>query len=193
MRSVSIRSYGLQDVLPHIRAAQTGGPERIELDGELVAVTSVRLQTFAFRGTRCVSCGIEGKHFRKDQVLPSDHRPHLNLYAAGLTDLIEVLMTKDHIVPRARGGSSVLENMQTLCFRCNEQKGSSVGPDMQSSIRSVDPLDPNLNLGARKPCNNYEPAGWYLHWRELHRGHGCELDDGQPPPPDVYWTKDRHR
>jgi len=133
MSSVSIKSYGLQTVLPHIRAAQTGGPERIELDGDLVAVTSVRLRTFAFKGTRCVSCGIEGLHFRKMRTHPSDHRPHLNLYAAGLSDLIEVLMTKDHIIPRARGGSDALGNMQTMCFRCNERKGASMEPNVLSS------------------------------------------------------------
>lgn len=132
MRSVSIRSYGLQDVLPHVRAARAGGPERIELDGGLVAVTSVRLQTFAFKGTRCVSCGIQGTHFRKEQGHPSDHRPHLNLYAADLSDLIEVLMTRDHIVPRARGGSNALENMQTMCFHCNARKGASVEPELDN-------------------------------------------------------------
>jgi hypothetical protein len=149
-----------------------------------VAVTSVRLRTFAFKGTRCVSCGIEGIHFRKVRGHPSDHRPHLNLYAAGLSDSIEVLMTKDHIIPRARGGSDNLGNMQTMCFRCNERKGASMEPD---------PTAPNSNQSTRKTCSNYEPAGWYTHWREWHRGHGCELDDGQPPPPDEYWNKDRHR
>jgi len=133
MSAVSIKSYELQHVLPHIRAARTGGPERIELDGELVAVTSVRLQTFAFKGTRCVSCGIEGLRFRKVRTHPSDTRPHINLYAAGQSDLIEVLMTKDHIIPRARGGSDALSNMQTMCFRCNERKGSSMEPDRLSS------------------------------------------------------------
>jgi hypothetical protein len=196
MSSVSIKSYGLQDVLPHIRAAQTGGPERIELDGDLVAVTSVRLRTFAFKGTRCVSCGIDGLHFRKVRTHQSDPRPHLNLYAAGLSDLIEVLMTKDHIIPRARGGPDALGNMQTMCFRCNERKGDSMGPDITeppSHMNMKNPSDPTPIPTTREPCSNYEPAGWYTHWREWHRGHGCERDDGQPPPPDEYWTKDRHR
>ena len=61
------------------------------------------------------------------------------------------------------------------------------------NMKSSNPSDLNSTPSTRKPCSNYEPAGWYLHWREWHRGHGCELDDGQPPPPDEYWTKDRHR
>jgi hypothetical protein len=180
-------------------AALEGGPERIELDGEFVAVTSIRLQTFAFKGTCCVSCGIQGIHFRKDRVHLSDHRPHLNLYAAGLPSLIEVLMTKDHIIPRARGGAASLSNMQTMCFRCNERKGATVGPDMfpipkhEQVVKNADFSAMNPNPHTRKACNNYAPAGWYQHWREWHRGHDCELDDGQLPPPDDYFAKDRHR
>lgn len=136
MRSVSVKSYGLQEILSHVRAAATGGPEKIELDGEFVAVTSVRLQTFAFKGTRCVSCGIQGTHFRKERSHPSDLRPHLNLYSAYLPGLIEVLMTKDHIVPRAKGGSDDLGNMQPMCFRCNERKGASVDPYLWKTIWS---------------------------------------------------------
>jgi hypothetical protein len=182
MRSISIQRYELQDILSHIRTALAGGPEKIELDGELVAVTSVRLRTFAFHGTRCVSCGIQGAHFRKELAQPTDPRPHLALYATGQPDMIEVLMTKDHIVPRARGGSDALWNMQPMCLRCNERKGDSMEPDI---------LTPSPDT--RQPCHNYTPSGWYRHWREWHRGHGCALDDGQPPPPEDYWTKDRHR
>lgn len=30
------------------------------------------------------------------------------------------------------------------------------------------------------PCTNYAPAGFTGHWREWHRGHGCDKDDGKP-------------
>lgn len=182
MRSVSIKSYELQHILSHVRAALAGGPEKIELDGDLVGVTSVRLQTFVSHGTLCVSCGLQGTHFRKARSQPSDLRPHLNLYATGLPDRVEILMTKDHIVPRSRGGSDALWNMQTMCFCCNERKGDSMKPSV---------LTPSSDT--RQPCNNHVPAGWYHSWREWHRGHGCEFDDGHPPPPEDYWTKDRHR
>jgi hypothetical protein len=35
-----------------------------------------------------------------------------------------VTLTIDHVVPRARGGTSDKENLQTLCARCNSRKGS---------------------------------------------------------------------
>lgn len=38
----------------------------------------------------------------------------------------EVLMTRDHIIPRSRGGSEGLENMQTMCTKCNSKKGNKL-------------------------------------------------------------------
>ncbi|WP_373435214.1 HNH endonuclease [Metamycoplasma equirhinis] len=32
----------------------------------------------------------------------------------------------DHIIPVSRGGKSTLDNLQTLCHDCNQQKGSSI-------------------------------------------------------------------
>jgi hypothetical protein len=32
----------------------------------------------------------------------------------------------DHVVPVSRGGSDLLENLQTLCKRCNRGKGGSL-------------------------------------------------------------------
>ena len=34
-------------------------------------------------------------------------------------------LTVDHIVPRARGGTNCLDNLQVLCFDCNQRKADS--------------------------------------------------------------------
>lgn len=34
----------------------------------------------------------------------------------------------DHILPESQGGAAVLENLQTLCRRCNTQKGIRTAP-----------------------------------------------------------------
>lgn len=100
---------------------------RIKLDGDSVRVTGVRMKSFATHGTKCVCCGIEGKFFAKERSL-GDVRFHLNLYAVD-ADGKEVLMTRDHIVPRSRGGSEGIENMQTMCTRCNGKKGDKMPGD----------------------------------------------------------------
>jgi hypothetical protein len=53
-------------------------------------------------GHACVSCGVSVAA-----------EPHL---------LLEV----DHIMPVSRGGLSVAENLQTLCWRCNRSKGARI-------------------------------------------------------------------
>jgi hypothetical protein len=33
---------------------------------------------------------------------------------------------------------------------------------------------------SRHKCEDYAPAGFVGHWREWHRGHGCNLDPSLP-------------
>ena len=34
-------------------------------------------------------------------------------------------------------------------------------------------------------CTNHSPPGFVGHWREWHRGHGCDRDDGKPRSDDA--------
>lgn len=45
---------------------------------------------------------------------------HWNLYA--LKEGEEVLMTKDHIIPKSKGGRNHLSNYQPMCQKCNQEK-----------------------------------------------------------------------
>ena len=38
----------------------------------------------------------------------------------------EILMTKDHILPRSKGGIDDISNYQTMCKPCNEAKGNKL-------------------------------------------------------------------
>lgn len=38
----------------------------------------------------------------------------------------EILMTKDHIIPRSKGGIDDISNYQTMCKLCNEAKGNKL-------------------------------------------------------------------
>lgn len=96
----------------------------VELDGDEVKANSQRYQTFFTKGTKCVCCGIEGKFFAKERQ-PGDGHYHMNLYATDEKGL-EVLMTKDHIIPRSKGGANILSNYQPMCIICNKRKGNSI-------------------------------------------------------------------
>jgi 5-methylcytosine-specific restriction endonuclease McrA len=87
-----------------------------------VKMGSHRYQTFLLKGIKCMSCGVEGKYFALERgIYDNPNRFHFNLY--GLDDHNkEVLLTKDHIVPRSKGGSNRLSNYQTMCSNCNSRK-----------------------------------------------------------------------
>lgn len=94
----------------------------IEVDGYKVHPISLRYMTFHQKGTKCVYCGKEGAYFQLDadrNGANAEFRRHFNLYADDGT-----LMTKDHIIPKSKGGSNMVSNMQTMCEPCNKAKGN---------------------------------------------------------------------
>ena len=95
------------------------------LDGDPIKPSSDRYKTFFNKGCTCVTCELKGSFFAKERVDGSNERYHLNLY--GINEHgHEVLMTKDHIIPKSKGGKNSLINYQTMCTKCNEQKGNQV-------------------------------------------------------------------
>lgn len=37
----------------------------------------------------------------------------------------------------------------------------------------------------KKPCTSSTPPWFIGHWRDWHRGHGCDQDDGKPRSEDA--------
>ena len=88
-----------------------------------VYLDSNRYKMFQEKGVTCAHCGREGKLFIMEKHLLNDVSPHFNLYAIDPNGKL-VLMTKDHIIPKSKGGSSKLSNLQPLCSKCNNKKGN---------------------------------------------------------------------
>jgi 5-methylcytosine-specific restriction endonuclease McrA len=119
------KQYPLKEVFDKIILGESWNkPRRIMFDDDLIKINSLRLQVFKLKGVKCQDCGIEGKYFRKDKFNKTDFF-HFNLYAID-SNGCEVLMTKDHIHPKSKGGRDRFDNFQVLCSPCNLKKGDTL-------------------------------------------------------------------
>lgn len=88
------------------------------------SVSTARLRLFKHSRT-CARCGIKGSVFILERFKEQTKGWHLNLYAKNKNGHL-ILMTKDHVIPRAKGGPDCMANYQTMCRPCNSKKGDSV-------------------------------------------------------------------
>lgn len=95
-----------------------------EFDGDMIKANSQRYQLFKTKSCTCVRCGITGTFFAKEKRI-NDKSYHLNLYGYDKNGN-EVLMTKDHILPKSKGGEDILDNYQPMCEKCNTEKGNNL-------------------------------------------------------------------
>jgi len=118
-----LKKYSISEVLPYIGSGRklfVGLIDGVEIHAN---TSSVRLQTFK-KNLTCVDCGIKATHFWVE-CNPGCFNYHLNLYGINKAG-DEVLMTKDHIIPKSKNGKETLDNMQTMCTRCNNKKGNTI-------------------------------------------------------------------
>lgn len=118
-RLVHLASFPLAEVFPYVTDHDykhdfMGGGKTYT-----VRMNSDRYHVFK-ANHKCVSCGLEGTQMILD-MNPGDSSPHFNMYAEENGRL--VLMTKDHILAKSKGGTDSLENYQTMCATCNNLKG----------------------------------------------------------------------
>ena len=113
----TIATFPASEILKQVG---TGATFKTDVRGKIYVskLSSVRLKTFQ-KSTECVCCGRKGTVLGLD-LPPNTTRPHFNLYCVEGNDMI--LMTKDHIIPKSRGGNNHISNMQTMCCDCNLNK-----------------------------------------------------------------------
>ena len=81
-----------------------------------------RLGVFHRKGTICVCCGAgkEGVYLVENHTESKRGRigsRHVDVFTKNW-----VLMTIDHMIPLAEGGTSDWDNLQPMCTRCNSKK-----------------------------------------------------------------------
>jgi len=97
----------------------------MDLFGVRAKMGSLRYDVFA-NNASCVKCGITGTFMALEKSYGQKTDSfHFNLYAV-LPSGQERLMTKDHIIPRSKGGSDGIENLQTMCTKCNGKKADKL-------------------------------------------------------------------
>lgn len=125
------KQYGVKEVLALV-IEKGGEPVRIELDGNTVCVNSDKLVTFKLKGVACVDCELKGEFFVKEKHITKRGGEyfHLNLYAVDESGK-EVLMTKDHILPKSSGGHDDISNYQPMCAACNKKKADKINEKLK--------------------------------------------------------------
>lgn len=93
----------------------------IQVGPYTIKTRGLRLKCFKHKGLSCVRCNLQGKFFQIDF---NGSNPHFNLY--GIRDYQPILMTRDHIIPLSKGGPNTLDNLQTMCVRCNGKKADKI-------------------------------------------------------------------
>lgn len=77
-------------------------------------------------------------------------------------------MTFDHVIPRARGGKTVWENVVAACGPCNLKKGSKLLDQTSMHLRRppIRPRGEELRNNGRKFPPNHLHESWmdYLYW-----------------------------
>lgn len=100
------------------------------INGVEVKISSQRYLLFK-ENKRCVVCGLEGKFLAIEKSEPEIKKYHINMYGINENG-DEILMTKDHIIPRSKGGKDIHSNYQTMCRVCNSNKGNGDSKSLKS-------------------------------------------------------------
>jgi len=135
-------TYPVEAIFKHVGDKPPGksrserNKSEVDFDGDMIKMNSQRYHLFKHKGCKC-KCGVEGTFFAKERnSLNKDgqwhletygfrpkgtDRYHFNLYGYR-PDGTEVMLTKDHIVPKSKGGPNHFDNYEPMCADCNTEK-----------------------------------------------------------------------
>lgn len=118
-----IAEFSIDFVFNNVTHNKLRKPIQVEDKTYYVKMNSQRYFCFK-KQLFCNSCKLQGiKFYLETSCLDKYSHSHFNLYAEENGQ--EILMTKDHIIPRSKKGNNNLSNYVTMCTTCNFLKDSS--------------------------------------------------------------------
>lgn len=145
---IHLQSFDPDSVLEFV--GPDNKPIQVNIEGTMhrINIRSLRLQCFK-KSKRCVRCGLKGTVMSVDTfTIKSDRQgAHFNLYAE--FEGKSRLMTKDHTIPKSKGGADHLDNLETMCDQCNHKKGSVIKTEI------VAPYGDTLGIPPIGPCASH--------------------------------------
>lgn len=94
--------------------------------GAKITTTSRRLKLVKYKENKgCSCCGAKLTHFNVEHQRGQVDGVFCLAPYATMENGREILLTWDHIVPKALGGSDHSDNSQIMCMKCNNEKGSN--------------------------------------------------------------------
>lgn len=100
------------------QSLRTSEGREVKVNGKRFSVAN--LKTFAVHGCKCVRCGREGNRIVAWQ--DKGGGLHVDLFSGN------ILMNRDHIIPKSKKGGNTDWNYQTMCVKCNSKKGNNETP-----------------------------------------------------------------
>lgn len=135
---VEYARYSLRYIQRQVKIYRSNPRIPFTLENFEVSIQTMPLRTFFTYGFDCIACGVKGSYFSLEATLDRPSKPSLTLYTTN-----HVMMTCDHKIARALGGANRLENLQPMCFTCNNFKAQIEGKvaSLQREINSNFNLD----------------------------------------------------